>query len=721
MEHTRKTVVFQPRARLVSILGEQMISDSVVGLIELVKNSYDADASLVTVTLEGLESLNTTRVIIKDDGFGMSVDDVTERFLSPAVDHKAKAKERLERTPRFGRLPIGEKGVGRFAIQQIGRRFELITRSSNLPEVVVNLDWDTFDNPDALLSDVTFEVLERDAEVFVGVQTGTLLKLSVAREPWDQTKVEKLYKGLRRLQSPHISEGKQGFMTSLICPDYPQFETLNPSDIRNNYHYRFMALVDENGKLTYEYSAQHPALPEREVVPETEVDLAVDVQGELDGMVPSCGPFYLNLYVWDRTPAHLRASGVSRKELDAVAGVSLFRDKLRVLPYGEQGDDWLFLDRDRINNPSERIGNNQVLGYVEIDQQSASGLKDKTNREGLIDNKAFRDLRAMVRAAIRFFETHWRDDRPIPASPIVKPTPPPVTRNLKRAHTLTSAISQTASPDIPVTIQPIHEPSLSHGNQVRTISQKDAANEAMVEINLALETQRQIEVRQREERELLLHLAGTGQSAERLIHEVSRQSVAVLSTLEELRNCGFSPNALALFESAMGTLRNEFRLLSPESGITRFQNRREVSLHEAIHTAIQLNQHLLDTKNRRVVLAGDDFSVYARPSSVVQIFDNLIHNAIMWATLSISVEIDAHEKTARVRDDGAGVRLFRPEAIFEPHVTTRGDGQGLGLYIVRELLNNDGGSIQLEDGECGACFKVDFSGYPTKHRKGGEL
>ena len=168
MELERTTASFQPRARLVSILGEQMISDSVVGLIELVKNAYDADASQVQVILEGLEKTETTCITVEDDGFGMSAEDVLERFLSPAINHKAQAKGRQERTPNYHRLPIGEKGVGRFAAQQLGRRFVLITRASGQPEVVTEILWDDFDRPDIRLSDVTFDVVQRDPEVFTG-------------------------------------------------------------------------------------------------------------------------------------------------------------------------------------------------------------------------------------------------------------------------------------------------------------------------------------------------------------------------------------------------------------------------------------------------------------------------------------------------------------------------------------------------------------------------
>src|SRR5260370_39280579 len=86
-------VIFRPQARLLSLLGEQMISDQAVGLIELVKNAYDADATWIEIELLGLASPETTRVVIRDNGFGMTREDIMQKWLSPAVNHKERQKK----------------------------------------------------------------------------------------------------------------------------------------------------------------------------------------------------------------------------------------------------------------------------------------------------------------------------------------------------------------------------------------------------------------------------------------------------------------------------------------------------------------------------------------------------------------------------------------------------------------------------------------------------
>src|SRR5437870_1432135 len=128
-EPRAKELPFRPRARLISMLGEHLISDQAVGLVELVRNSYDADSTEVEVELKGLAGAATTTVTVKDNGVGMTPEDIEEKWLSPAVDHKERDKSALRRTA-LGRLPIGEKGVGRFAVHQIGKQLELVTRAA---------------------------------------------------------------------------------------------------------------------------------------------------------------------------------------------------------------------------------------------------------------------------------------------------------------------------------------------------------------------------------------------------------------------------------------------------------------------------------------------------------------------------------------------------------------------------------------------------------------
>jgi hypothetical protein len=105
---------------------------------------------------------------------------------------------------------------------------------------------------------------------------------------------------------------------------------------------------------------------------------------KMAGCAPVCGPFSLRLDVWDLDAIGNSASTADRTTrvaLRARSGVSIYRDGFRVMPYGERGDDWLELNQRRVNNPTMRVSNNQIVGLVEITGQHNSDLKDRTSRE----------------------------------------------------------------------------------------------------------------------------------------------------------------------------------------------------------------------------------------------------------------------------------------------------------------------------------------------------
>src|SRR5690606_35761373 len=148
-----KEINFTPKARLIKILGEQLIKDATVGIIELVKNSYDADATLVKLLFD---SLNTDhgRIVIRDNGEGMDSETFLNKWMNPASGHKEEQKKNRIRTA-LGRLPLGEKGVGRFAAQQIGDKLTIVSKNKNNKKILIaEINWAEFDSTEKNLSDV---------------------------------------------------------------------------------------------------------------------------------------------------------------------------------------------------------------------------------------------------------------------------------------------------------------------------------------------------------------------------------------------------------------------------------------------------------------------------------------------------------------------------------------------------------------------------------------
>jgi signal transduction histidine kinase len=692
---------FRPRARLVSILGEHLISDHAVGLIELIKNAYDADATEVVLEVRDTVDPAKTTVLIRDNGCGMSVDDIRLRWLSPADDHKEQEKRANQRT-RLGRLPIGEKGVGRFAVHQLGRTFEMVTRTPDGPEIAVAIDWDRFDTSDGYLDGVPVRVVERDPEVFTDGQTGTQLRILRPRSPWTDKLLRKVHRTLRRLQCP-LAEEEHRFVVKFRCPEFPELESIDPTDILPKAHYEFRALVQGDGKCDLEYECKHPVVESRQESAEG-VDLMPIAGEEIHSGGPRCGPFWLNLYVWDRSKDYLQASDVSRRELDAMCGVSLFRDGLRVLPYGEPGDDWLLLDQERIQAPAERIGNNQVIGLVQFDQSSNLQLRDKTNREGLIENDPFLDLRALVRAAIRQFIKYWKNDRP----PAREAKTKQKSGDIAGARAVATALHDSAREDITVAIPPDAMPPDGHAapasvpdSRPQIVSQRRAVELILQHIDGTEDS-----LRERDNKlDTLLQLAGTGLAAERVVHEFGRHVVSAgeaLAVMRRTRGATSLDVALGKIDVALETLRNEFRILAPYEMTGPAPRAKRVRVREIVELALELNRGLLARAEISAGVDGEDWEARLKVTPLLQILDNLVHNACSWVSTSppgtarrIGIILDRQRARILVADSGPGVEDEVAPHVFEPFFSMKAGGKGLGLYISAELARGLGGRVRL--------------------------
>ena len=126
----------RPYARLLTMLGDQLIKNETIALTELVKNAYDADADVCRVKFINFncDSTNNSESIIEisDNGYGMSKDIITKHFLNPATPIKKSGKEL--RKSKKGRICQGEKGIGRFSMLKLGKK---VTVYSKEPECAV--------------------------------------------------------------------------------------------------------------------------------------------------------------------------------------------------------------------------------------------------------------------------------------------------------------------------------------------------------------------------------------------------------------------------------------------------------------------------------------------------------------------------------------------------------------------------------------------------------
>ncbi len=212
-----KSLKIRPYARLLTMLGEQLIKNERIALVELIKNSYDADADWVKVSFVNFgsefEITPESRIIIEDNGVGMNEEIIEKHWLNPATPVKKLIKKQTE-TTRKGRVIQGEKGIGRFAILKLGRKIQIISRAEGEDvENVINYDFSKYDDEfltdngkqkDLYIDDLEVTLQQRTPEVIVeseikmGIRKivrspkGTRIEISGIKGSWSEKKSSQL-------------------------------------------------------------------------------------------------------------------------------------------------------------------------------------------------------------------------------------------------------------------------------------------------------------------------------------------------------------------------------------------------------------------------------------------------------------------------------------------------------------------------------------------------
>ena len=730
----------RPRARLLRTLGNDLISSDKVALIELVKNSYDADANTVVIRFHGPLEEGTGSIEIWDDGQGMDTDTLQRSWLDIATDTKRR-KPISER----GRRVLGEKGIGRLAAARLGRELLLVTRMADSNEVQLLIDWTQFDRDDAYLDEIevaweigTPAVFSDDgaaSATFANSASetwqaghGTLLQIDKLTHAWTKDDFIDLRTALTRLIRPRPSDTSAPLGSAVegdaieAKPDFQTFIELfavreelqgfagpidASSDLRTP-HYRLSGTVDSNGSATLRYVQQEPPVDE---------ELGTKLLWNNDKRAPHAGPFDFEINVWDRDKGAiqrtLEATGAGgpmptskdlkgfRDTLDEVAGVSIYRDGFRVLPFGENGDDWLGLDLRRVQSPTRRLSNNQIIGHIFIGADTNQGLKDQTNREGFLTGSAYSDLQTLARAALNEVETRRYTARH-PEKPAAEKRGGLFERfNLREIR---NALATSYPGDTRL---------------IGLVDEKDRdIQEGVLEVQQVLSR--------------YSRLATLGSLIDRVLHD-GRTAVSRLKNIARFGRRDLEKARLSIDEKIAASqdfmeqtavqaevLSSLFNQIEPFGGRKRGRPK-EIQTRAVIENAIAIMQVEADDRSVELLVSGDDVTTRLDEAEVLTVLVNLIQNAIYWtATLPKDAErrvlVNARSNsdsslTFIVSDSGPGVPEGLRGHIFDPYFSSKPEGVGLGLSIVGNLVEDIyGGELTLvQEGPLdGATFEATF-------------
>ena len=683
---THGSAVMRPRACLIGLIGDELISDEPVAVVELVKNAYDADAARVEVRFEGNVPERPERIVVADDGIGMDLDTVLSAWFEPGTATKRKH----DRSPG-GRLYQGAKGIGRFAAARLAETLILESKTEGAQEgVFVLIDWGRFDD-ESYLDQIT---IDYELHPLPDLRQGTRLTLDKLRKVWGNDDYEELHARLSRLISPF--DDVTDFRIVLEIPAHPEFSgEVQPPELILQPKYLLKGKVDNKGFFSGGLQVDGSL---RKEFP----------RQKLGGKKarPLCGPFEVEIRAWDRDREGLEpiserlGLGIReiRRTLDTYCGVSIYRDGFRVYPYGQKGNDWLNLDiRSRLN-PVKNLANNQVIAAIRISREQNPDLRDRSTREGMVMNTAHAALEKWFKEVLSQLEEERyrlrpRRERTERSDPLFE------------AFELREAVRRAKK-------------ELGAGHPVTRL-----ITDAEREIKAGIERVQEVYSR-------LLMSAGLGHMVDIVIHEIgaplgkiNRQLVVLERELEGLLDEPDRKKVGGRIESIKGWLEQIHNLrqrLEPQTPAKRgrattFDVREEIEDNFRLYEALLQRQGI----ERKIIAPRTPVRVKMSRACLGQIVANMIDNSIFWLVrdkgakkggrIQVKLETLEHGFRFLFSDDGPGVPEEDRSRIFEPYFSRKPNGMGLGLYIARLVIEPYGKLVYRDDcGLPGACFEARF-------------
>lgn len=681
MNSESHSLTFRVKPRLLMLLGDQLIRDANLAVFELVKNAYDADATLSSVTLENPDSNTLGRIVIQDDGVGMDENILRNVWMVIATDHRTLQRAHNTRSPRFNRFPLGEKGLGRLSIHKLGRFIRLITRVEGGDEIVLEFDWDKLETAETLDA-AGINLVRRTPEVFLGETHGTRLEVTKLRETWSRGELRKLHRAVNSLCSPY--KGPTDFEVTLSAPGKEHWleGMFTSADAYSCALYHVHGWFEGNQGY-FEYSFTPPPGTEKQLTSRLDEQKSISLEKKegrksipLDLSSHKIGKVEFDFWLYDRDPAVLRAVTDDIKGLkdylDDNGGIRIYRDGIRVYDFGEPGNDWLNLDLRRVNTPTAKTSNNQILGALRLDATVSMDLREKSNREGFIESPAYADLKEAVISVLTQVEAEKVKDQ-------------------KRVREATGK-----------------------GTGQKLFQKLTELRETLEKKGVLAEVEPKLKAVEKEMelyRDQLLHAAVPGLTIGIMLHGAEK-------ILDELR---IAAKDKFDFERTRELVDKLYRAMRPVTNMLKNPGTAKSSAAQLIKealfsTELRLKRHGITLVNG-MDSGNPDFNLQGSKQMLIASITNLVDNSIHWLEMKNSPTKLLYIGTTNdieggpaivVADNGPGFGSDAPEDLVTPFFTRRNGGMGLGLYIVSEVMRINKGRLLFPDtGDVGLPKEID--------------
>ncbi|MEG5565800.1 sensor histidine kinase [Enterobacter ludwigii] len=713
-------------------LGRESIASSSTAITELVKNSYDADSKSVEIRFFKL-NCPLSVLVIEDDGNGMTPEMLINSWLKIGTENKVKNTVSAK-----GRVLTGAKGLGRLGIDRLCRKMILQTKSVESDSVLqLEIDWKKYESSDQSFFDIKHKLYsipfphsDKYGECLKKGH-GTRILLLGLKDDWNGYLASDLRRDLRLLVSPFFANDE---FQIKIADDGDESKALNSSEILDYSRWSITSSINDDLSISAEFRHNGNVV---DTINSTWEKYVLN-----RGAKPHCGPLEFKLYFIPRESVadiDLKVKHI-RSFMDANQGVRIYRDNFRVRPYGEPSGkgDWLDLGMRRIKNPEGmkqgnwKVGPNQIVGAVFINRDKNHSLNDQANREGIVENESFYDMRSFVIKVIEHFESLAI----VQAQSESVPKPIAVLEDIKNRNNKTNS-----------TILELQK-KLNETIKKKDPKKKELRYLAKQMLNVANEQEKKTEEfkelvdRMEHLKDTMANLASLGILTVCLGHEtrqhtsMSSMNIAVLRKMLEgdIEHIDL-PKSL----QRVNALENSIKYISDFAGFAlsnvKLDKRRMTKLNfkTLVNDVNKIFSQSLDKSNVIVVKNWDDGKEYNVKGYQIHwesIIINFLTNSL-WALegkpvgarfIKISLDLIDDNKQIELRfsDSGRGIEKGTEDRIFDTGYSTKKDpkgtatGTGMGLAIVKDfVVDNHKGTLQVvSNGELGGAeFIINVPAY----------